>query len=70
MQEAIWSEGDVCLECGLKFSLTNRKHHCKHCGRLLCNKCSSRETHIAKFNVTKPVRVCELCYTVLESGFN
>lgn len=28
-QEPIWSESDTCLECGLKFSLTVRKHHCR-----------------------------------------
>lgn len=68
-QEAIWTEGDTCLECALKFGLTNRRHHCRHCGRLLCSKCSSKETHITKFNLPK-VRVCELCYEVLQAGFN
>lgn len=69
-QEPIWSDSDTCLECGLKFSLTVRKHHCRHCGRILCNKCSSKEVHITKFNLAKPTRVCELCYQVLELGFN
>ena len=68
--ESPWTEGDQCLECGLKFGLTNRKHHCRHCGRILCAKCSSREMPIGKFGQTKPARVCEVCYDVLTLGFN
>jgi ankyrin repeat protein len=69
-QESPWTEGDQCLECGLKFGLTTRKHHCRHCGRILCSKCSSKEMPIAKFGHTKPVRVCEVCYDVLTLGFS
>ena len=69
-QESPWTENDQCLECGLKFGLTNRKHHCRHCGRILCSKCSSKEMPIGKFGQTKPVRVCEVCYDVLTLGFN
>merc|ERR1712013_711068 len=39
-----WGEGDVCEECQAKFGLTTRRHHCRHCGRLLCSKCSAKET--------------------------
>lgn len=69
-QESPWTEGDQCLECGLKFGLTTRKHHCRHCGRILCSKCSSKEMPIAKFGHSKPVRVCEVCYDVLTLGFS
>uniref|UniRef100_A0A8D8RKA9 Rabankyrin-5 n=2 Tax=Cacopsylla melanoneura TaxID=428564 RepID=A0A8D8RKA9_9HEMI len=64
-EEPPWAEGDVCLECGTKFGLTMRKHHCRHCGRLLCSKCSSQEVPILKFNLAKPVRVCEVCVNVI-----
>ncbi|RWS28105.1 rabankyrin-5-like isoform X2 [Leptotrombidium deliense] len=68
-QESPWADGDQCLECGLKFGLTNRKHHCRHCGRIVCAKCSSREITILKFNVHKPARVCGICFDVLSNGF-
>lgn len=74
--ESPWTEGDQCLECGMKFGLTNRKHHCRHCGRLLCAKCSPREVIINKFKCKpdhrydKPVRVCEQCDDILTMGFN
>lgn len=69
-QESPWTEADMCLECGGKFGLTNRKHHCRHCGRILCSKCSSKEMPIIKFNWNKPVRTCEVCFDVLTLGFN
>ena len=67
-QEPPWADGDSCLECQSKFSITNRKHHCRHCGRILCAKCSPRELAITKFKSTKPVRVCNICAEVLSYG--
>ncbi|XP_062587167.1 rabankyrin-5-like isoform X2 [Saccostrea cucullata] len=66
--EPAWSEGDICLECGVKFGIKTRKHHCRHCGRLLCSKCSSKDMPIVKYNLSKPVRVCEICFDVLSIG--
>ncbi|WP_458439374.1 FYVE zinc finger domain-containing protein, partial [Klebsiella pneumoniae] len=28
----------VCYECDSQFTLFNRKHHCRLCGRIFCNK--------------------------------
>jgi ankyrin repeat protein len=69
-QESPWTEGDQCQECGSRFGLTSRKHHCRHCGRLLCARCSALELPIPKFNLTKPVRICEVCNDVLSLGFS
>ncbi|VVC93132.1 unnamed protein product [Leptidea sinapis] len=66
--EAPWGESDMCQECGTKFTLTMRKHHCRHCGRMLCNKCSSQDIPILKFGLNKPQRVCETCFNVLQVG--
>lgn len=68
-----WREGPECLECGASFGLTNRRHHCRHCGRELCGKCSSREIIIMKYITdTKkspaPSRVCDICHEVLSIG--
>ncbi|XP_034934332.1 histone-lysine N-methyltransferase SETD1A-like [Chelonus insularis] len=67
-QEAPWTDKDICLECGTKFTLTMRKHHCRHCGRILCNKCSGQDVPILKFGLNKPVRVCGVCFDVLQIG--
>lgn len=50
------------------FSLTQRTHHCRHCGRALCSKCSDQEVPIIKFGENKPVRVCQVCFNVLKTG--
>ncbi|XP_037823692.1 rabankyrin-5-like [Lucilia sericata] len=65
-QESPWSESDLCQECNTKFSLTMRKHHCRHCGRVVCSKCSNNDVPILKFGINKPVRVCGVCFDVLQ----
>ena len=66
--EPKWGEGDLCQECKQKFGITTRKHHCRHCGRLLCNKCSDKEMPIIKYGISKPARVCDICSDVLTIG--
>ncbi|XP_017086725.1 rabankyrin-5 isoform X2 [Drosophila eugracilis] len=67
-QESPWSESDLCQECRTRFTITMRKHHCRHCGRVLCSKCSSNDVPILKFGINKPVRVCTVCFNVLQCG--
>ncbi|XP_076812569.1 uncharacterized protein LOC143459349 isoform X2 [Clavelina lepadiformis] len=49
-----------CKACSRNFSLTVRKHHCRHCGDIFCAECSSRNATVASSK--NPVRVCERCY--------
>uniref|UniRef100_A0A8C2ZT29 Ankyrin repeat and FYVE domain containing 1 n=1 Tax=Cyclopterus lumpus TaxID=8103 RepID=A0A8C2ZT29_CYCLU len=67
-KEPPWCDGSNCYECLAKFGVTTRKHHCRHCGRLLCHKCSIKEIPIIKFDLNKPVRVCDICFDVLTLG--
>lgn len=67
-QESPWATSELCQECGTKFGITMRKHHCRHCGRILCSNCSKTDVPILKFNITKPVRVCGVCFEVLKVG--
>ncbi|XP_037922390.1 rabankyrin-5 [Hermetia illucens] len=67
-QESPWATSDMCQECGTKFTITMRKHHCRHCGRILCSRCSNNDVPIIKFGIYKPVRVCTVCFDVLQIG--
>jgi ankyrin repeat protein len=67
-KEPPWVECDVCMECRQKFTITVRKHHCRHCGRVLCKKCSEKEISILKFGIQRPTRVCNLCFDVLTAN--
>ncbi|XP_039617477.1 early endosome antigen 1 isoform X2 [Polypterus senegalus] len=52
-----------CMCCGKGFSVTIRKHHCRHCGNIFCAECSARNALIPSSK--KPVRVCNTCFEEL-----
>jgi len=54
-----------CTSCQSGFSLTNRKHHCRNCGNIFCNECSSKQANMTGYK--KPQRVCEACFGELGS---
>lgn len=66
---------DVWLLSSGAGSMLLRKHHCRHCGRIVCNRCSQQRLVLTKFRQLlsseyedqdqMPVRVCQLCYDVL-----
>eukprot|EP00043_Microstomoeca_roanoka_P017077 m.177304 g.177304 ORF g.177304 m.177304 type:complete len:216 (-) comp16570_c13_seq4:3325-3972(-) len=53
-----------CEHCRIKFTLLNRRHHCRSCGRLVCGACApaNNTKPLPKFGITKPVRHCVQCY--------
>ncbi|XP_073823647.1 LOW QUALITY PROTEIN: WD repeat and FYVE domain-containing protein 3-like [Musca autumnalis] len=58
---------DQCVKCHVKFTLYERKHHCRNCGQVFCNKCSRFESEISRLRILKPVRVCQSCYAQLRA---
>ncbi|GAB6019627.1 hypothetical protein CHUAL_001189 [Chamberlinius hualienensis] len=59
---------DSCTACNVKFSFSERRHHCRNCGQLFCSRCSRFESEIKRLHITRPVRVCSACYTRLRFG--
>lgn len=57
-----------CSCCQNKFSrLISSRHHCRLCGRIFCGKCSSKKIAIPDYGFYDPVRVCDACYTFLNT---
>lgn len=52
-----------CKQCQREFSISRRKHHCRNCGDIFCNSCSSNELALPSY--PKPVRVCDVCHNLL-----
>uniref|UniRef100_A0A673WZ34 WD repeat and FYVE domain containing 3 n=1 Tax=Salmo trutta TaxID=8032 RepID=A0A673WZ34_SALTR len=57
---------DSCSGCSVRFSLTERRHHCRNCGQLFCQKCSRFQSEIQRLKISSPVRVCQDCYCNLQ----
>jgi len=77
---AVWvpdSEANTCMHCKkVQFTLVNRRHHCRKCGMVCCNLCSSKR-FLLPAQGSKPLRVCLSCYDELamqgaggENSFN
>jgi len=65
-KEVRWQhEDDIldCTSCHHSFSVTKRKHHCKHCGRIFCADCLTKVVNSGPNQ--RPNRVCEVCHTLL-----
>lgn len=51
-----------CMQCKGKFSLLNRKHHCRQCGSIVCGKCSTQRKFMESSRTGTPKRVCDTCF--------
>uniref|UniRef100_A0AC35U565 FYVE-type domain-containing protein n=1 Tax=Rhabditophanes sp. KR3021 TaxID=114890 RepID=A0AC35U565_9BILA len=68
--EPIWiddKDTDHCMLCSAKFTLLLRRHHCRACGRVLCNSCCSEKKVLAfSKDAAKKCRVCGPCVNTLD----
>ncbi|XP_062378501.1 zinc finger FYVE domain-containing protein 26 isoform X4 [Sardina pilchardus] len=54
----------VCMVCQReRFTMFNRRHHCRRCGRLVCHACSSHRMAVEGCDEEEEVRVCDQCYS-------
>ncbi|CCF57434.1 hypothetical protein KAFR_0C04440 [Kazachstania africana CBS 2517] len=50
-----------CFNCGKTFNTFRRKHHCRICGQIFCNSCTSLISG-DRFGYESKMRVCYNCY--------
>lgn len=50
-----------CTACGTDFSAFVRKHHCRNCGDIFCDKCTHGRIALTADANAQPVRVCDRC---------
>mmetsp|Transcript_17951 Transcript_17951/g.69526 ORF Transcript_17951/g.69526 Transcript_17951/m.69526 type:complete len:726 (+) Transcript_17951:113-2290(+) len=79
----IWradNSSDHCSQCCRFFTLFVRRHHCRTCGWIFCDACSSRRAQLPPAFLqnhseavvadedSPPERVCDACYDYFENG--
>lgn len=53
----------MCMVCCREhFTMFNRRHHCRRCGRLVCGSCSTKKMVVEGCR-ENPTRVCDQCYS-------
>jgi len=62
------AESQACYKCDAPFTLTNRRHHCRHCGYIFCSTCTTKKLEIARLRFTEPVRVCDECAIAIQTA--
>jgi len=62
------AESQACYKCDSPFTLTNRRHHCRHCGYIFCSTCTTKKLEIARLRFTEPVRVCDECAIAIQTA--
>lgn len=58
----------VCYECDSQFTVFNRRHHCRLCGRIFCGKCTANSIPAPSDDPKgrredwERIRVCNFCF--------
>lgn len=64
----------VCYECDSQFTVFNRRHHCRVCGRVFCAKCTANSIPAPSDEQKtgqedwERIRVCNYCHKQWEQG--
>ncbi|XP_074867816.1 FYVE, RhoGEF and PH domain-containing protein 6 [Carettochelys insculpta] len=68
----IWvpdTRATMCMICTSEFTLTWRRHHCRACGKIVCQACSTNK-HGLDYMKNQPARVCDHCFKELQKQDN
>jgi len=69
-QAPVWvpdNEAKLCRQCEVKFTITNRRHHCRQCGEVVCGDCSNNKRYLQGQG---KVRICVACAKLPLDGSN
>ncbi|KAL7690933.1 putative FYVE zinc finger, Zinc finger, FYVE/PHD-type, Zinc finger, RING/FYVE/PHD-type [Plasmopara halstedii] len=64
LPQAEWVADNVrktCAVCRKQFTLRRRKHHCRHCGEVVCASCAPKREVETDTNAAINVRLCTAC---------
>eukprot|EP01104_Vermistella_antarctica_P012668 TRINITY_DN3713_c0_g1_i2.p1 TRINITY_DN3713_c0_g1~~TRINITY_DN3713_c0_g1_i2.p1 ORF type:complete len:300 (+),score=57.62 TRINITY_DN3713_c0_g1_i2:190-1089(+) len=67
----VWAndaEFKTCFKCSQSFSMVNRRHHCRHCGFIFCQNCTTKRLEIPRIRFAEPVRVCDECFVSIKTA--
>ncbi|XP_043943122.1 FYVE, RhoGEF and PH domain-containing protein 6 [Protopterus annectens] len=65
----IWipdTRATMCMICTCEFTLTWRRHHCRACGKIICQACSSNRYRL-EYLKNQLARVCDHCFKALQT---
>jgi hypothetical protein len=63
-QNVVWERDDEatrCRACDQAFGVFRRKHHCRRCGKIFCDDCSSYRAPLRTRGEVEVVRMCRPC---------
>jgi len=66
-KKPIWQSDEMvkfCKLCRNKFNQLRRKHHCRSCGGIFCNKCCLEKVPLPQFSLDTE-RVCNRCLPIV-----
>jgi FYVE zinc finger len=77
LQTPTWEESDTCQQCNKPFfwnfrmmfdlkTVGMRQHHCRRCGKAVCEACSPNKLTIPIMGFESAVRVCSICHSLLK----
>jgi len=67
-RESDWHKKDYCEISNKKFTLFDRRHHCRMCARSVCGEVSQQRREIRAWCIDEKVRVCDPCAKGLDKS--
>ena len=57
-----------CQQCSKSFSMLDRRHHCRNCGKVCCDMCSREKVRIERIHPRQLYKVCTECANTIKDN--